>query len=276
MNLFRRNVQATGRLEQRVLTALVAVPTLFALIWFGEPWFSMLVAVVAILGLGEFYVLVSHRWPRPFFLLGVLWTVIFLLNAHFAGTDTMALVAAAAIVLSLLLFPIRRRWREDVIPWAWTMVGVFLFGWTLSYFVLLREMEFGREWVLLVLFTVFAADTGAYFIGRAIGRHRLAPRLSPGKTWEGTIGGLAGALLVAYLITYSMDVPISVAQALGLGALVAVLSPIGDLSESALKRTVGEKEAGWLVPGHGGVLDRLDSIVFTVVVVYYYVQWVSD
>ncbi|MEE9199676.1 MAG: phosphatidate cytidylyltransferase [Dehalococcoidia bacterium] len=275
MKLFRRNAQATTSLETRVLTALIAIPPLFAIIWIGEPWFAMLVAVVALWGLIEFYSLVSLRWERPFLLLGALWTAIFLLNALFGGTDTLPIVAAGAVALSLLLFPFRRRWKEDVVPWGWTMAGAFLLGWTLSYFVLLREIDYGREWVVLTLFSVFAVDTSAYFVGRAIGRHQLAPRLSPKKTWEGAIGGVAGALLISPLIDYSLDTPMGLGRVLGLGALIAVVSQVGDLLESFFKRSVGVKDAGGLVPGHGGVLDRLDSVVFTVVVVYYYIQWAT-
>ena len=276
MKLFSRNVQAATGLEQRVLTAVFAAPLLFALIWLGEPWFSMLVAAVAFLGLNEFYSLVAYRWERPFFFLGTLGAALLLLNALFGGTDTLAIVAAIVITLSLIVFPLRRRWREDIVPWAWTIAGVFLLGWTLSYFILLREVENGREWVVLTIFSVFAADTCAYFVGRAIGRHRLAPRVSPNKTWEGALGGLAGALLAASLIAYSLDIPTGLGQVLGLGALIAVVSLLGDLSESFLKRHVGAKEAGWLIPGHGGVLDRLDSVVFTIVAVYYYILWIMD
>jgi phosphatidate cytidylyltransferase len=136
-------------------------------------------------------------------------------------------------------------------------------------------MDYGREWVVLTLFSVFAVDTSAYFVGRAIGRHQLAPQLSPKKTWEGAIGGMAGALLISPLIDYSLDTPMGLGRVLGLGALIAVVSQVGDLLESYFKRSVGVKDAGGLVPGHGGVLDRLDSVVFTVVVVYYYIQWAT-
>ena len=276
MDTFRRNARARGGLEQRLLSALVGLPSLFLIIWFGEPWFSIAVATVALLGLREFYSLVSRRWGRPLFLPGALGTVLFILNAQFAGTDTMGFVAAGIIAVSLLMFPLRRRWRSDFTPWLWTVVGIFLFGWALSYFVLLRDIEDGRWWVFLVVATIFAADTGAYFVGRAIGRHQLAPRVSPGKTWEGAAGGVAAALGVAVLAAYSADLPIAAVEALAVGAIAAVLSPVGDLSESFLKRKVGEKEAGRLVPGHGGVMDRLDSVIPTIVVLYYYVQWVTD
>ncbi len=276
MDTFRRYARARRGLELRLLSALVGLPSLFAIIWFGESWFSIAIAAVALLGLREFYSLVSVKWGRLMFVPGALGTILFILNARFSGTDTMGFVAAGIVGVSLLVFPLRRRWRSDFAPWLWTVVGIFLFGWALSYWILLRDIEDGRGWVFLVVATIFAADTGAYFVGRAIGRHKLAPRLSPAKTWEGAVGGGAAALGVAVLADYVTGLPISVVEALVVGAIAAIVSPVGDLSESYLKRKAGEKEAGRLVPGHGGVMDRLDSILPTTVVLYYYVQWVTD
>ncbi len=268
--------QKASSLRLRILTAIVAVPLLFSVIWFGEPWVSIAVAVVAILAINEFYALVSKRWAKPSFTLGVLGVIAMVMNARFGGTDTMPIVSGAVLVIPLLLVPLRRNWREDVLTWAWTMLGVFLFGWTLSFFVAMRGLDFGREWAILTVFSIFAADTGAYFVGKAIGRHQLAPEISPGKTWEGVLGGAAGSLLISVLIFQFMNLPANLAEILGLSAMVAVISPVGDLSESYLKRRVGTKEASELLPGHGGIMDRLDSVVFTLVGVYYYIEWIAD
>ncbi|MCH8089996.1 MAG: phosphatidate cytidylyltransferase [Chloroflexi bacterium] len=276
MNLFRRNAQPIPGLVLRVLTTVVVVPPIFAVIWFGDPWFTMVVGAIAIAALHELYFLISKRWTRPFLLLGTFWTTAFLINSLFGGTKTMPIVAGAAVILSLPILPLRRRWREDLVPWAWTIAGAFLLGWTLSHLLLLRQLASGREWVLFTLFTIFAADASAYFVGKALGRHKLAPRISPKKTWEGAIGGMAGALLIGLLIHYSLGLPVETAQVLGIAATIAVASTLGDLSESYLKRWVGAKEAGSWVPGHGGLLDRLDSVVLTVVVVYYYVRWITE
>ena len=268
--------QKASSLRLRMLTAIVAVPSLFSVIWFGEPWVSIAVVVVAILAINEFYALVSKRWAKPSFTLGVLGVIAMVMNARFGGTDTMPIVSGAVLVIPLLLVPLRRNWREDMLTWAWTMLGVFLFGWTLSFFVVMRGLDFGREWAILTVFSIFAADTGAYFVGKAIGRHQLAPEISPGKTWEGVLGGAAGSLLISVLIFQFMNLPATLAEILGLSAIVAVISPVGDISESYLKRRVGIKEASELLPGHGGIMDRLDSVVFTLVGVYYYIEWIAD
>jgi phosphatidate cytidylyltransferase len=124
-----------------------------------------------------------------------------------------------------------------------------------------------------VLFTVFAAmgsDTGGYFVGRALGRHKLAPSISPSKTVEGSLGGLAGAMLIAAICHAVFFAALGSGEAIALGAAIGVLAQFGDLCESALKRAFGAKDSGWIIPGHGGILDRLDSLLFPVVFAYYY------
>ena len=135
----------------------------------------------------------------------------------------------------------------------------------------LRGLDDGRNWVFLALATTFASDTTAFFVGRALGRHKLAPAISPGKTWEGAIAGVIAAIIVSLFFTRLL--PISYVQALTLGLLVSIFGQLGDLVESLLKRNMGVKDSGKLFPGHGGALDRLDSVVFASVVVYYYVIW---
>ena len=146
-------------------------------------------------------------------------------------------------------------------------------GWFLSHLVALRGFEDGRNWVFFVVFTTFASDTTAFFVGRAMGRHHLAPRISPGKTWEGAIGGVCAAVIVSlvFILPTPFSLQIGFGQAMPLAMLVSVFSQLGDLLESSLKRTAGAKDSGTLIPGHGGILDRLDSVIFAGLVVYYYV-----
>lgn len=151
------------------------------------------------------------------------------------------------------------------------MGGILYVGWLLGILVALR-LEAGRDWLFLVLFTTFGSDTAAYFIGRAIGKHKLAPKISPGKTWEGAIAGVIGAVIISLLFTLPtpLQLPLEYWQAILLGVLISVFGQIGDLAESALKRYSGVKESGGLMPGHGGLLDRMDSVVLAGVVVYLY------
>lgn len=159
-----------------------------------------------------------------------------------------------------------------MVSWAASLAGIFYLGWLLSYWVLIMN-SFGRDWIYLALFSTFAVDTTAYFVGRAWGRRKMAPTISPGKTWEGALGGLVGAIAGVIVLALLLDVDISYAEMVLLGFLIAVFAQLGDLAESKIKRSMGVKEAGNLIPGHGGILDRLDSIVFTGVVVYYCLRW---
>jgi phosphatidate cytidylyltransferase len=260
-------------IRQRVLSALVLLPPIVVIIWFGGPAYSLLVAAVAAVGALEFYGMKGLSRRHPLTLFGLISVLLFVLVAHFEGSY-MALLLTAAVVLSLIWLIFRSRVEGAVINWAWTLVGIIYIGWMLSHFILLRGLDGGRDWVLLALLAPIATDTAAFFIGRAWGRHPLALKVSPGKTWEGAIGGLSGAIIGALILAAILPgIPIHWHVAL-LGALIGVFAQLGDLAESMLKRSVGAKDSGRLIPGHGGLLDRLDSILFTVVVVYYYVTWV--
>jgi phosphatidate cytidylyltransferase len=152
-----------------------------------------------------------------------------------------------------------------------TLLGAAWVGLGLAHVILLRDLPaHGRLAVFTVLLAVFAADTLAYFAGRLVGRHKLAPKLSPGKTWEGFVAGTAAAVAVAFFALYEdRDVFLSIPQALTLGAAVALAAAFGDLFESALKRDMGVKDTGRLLGGHGGVLDRIDSHLFAAPAAFY-------
>jgi phosphatidate cytidylyltransferase len=180
-----------------------------------------------------------------------------------------ALVLVPTAALALTRDPLR-----GVEQWLWMLAPTIYLAWLASHFVLLRDLPDGREWVLLVILTVWITDSGAYFVGRAIGRHKLAPAVSPGKTWEGAIGGqVAGlAALVGMSAAFGLDLPIG--HAIILGLLVPFVGQVGDLAESALKRGLGIKDSSHLFPGHGGMVDRLDSLLFAGPTLYWYLTWV--
>jgi phosphatidate cytidylyltransferase len=139
--------------------------------------------------------------------------------------------------------------------------------------LLLRELPQGREWVLVLLLVAFAVETGAYAVGRAYGRRPLAPRISPNKTQEGALGGLVAGVVALVVGVALFDLPVSLGEAAVWGLGLAVAAQVGDLYESALKRRLEAKEASALIPGHGGLLDRLDSILASSLVLYYLVVW---
>ncbi len=157
----------------------------------------------------------------------------------------------------------------------WTLGGVTYVGFLGSFIALLRYIDFdARAWVLLALISTFAIDTGAYAAGRVYGRHALAPRISPNKTVEGFAGGWAAGFAAVLLCNYFFDLGVDPIQIFELAILLPPIATAGDLAESAIKRTAGVKNMSELIPGHGGVLDRLDSVLFTFAGVYLFTQWV--
>ena len=227
----------------------------------------------------------KKRWqPLTFF--GIVWTLFFISHAYYIhsyGSETTQILVTSALVTSAvvlaLLFSTFPRSSGDrvLFNWAWSLAGVLYMGWLLSYWLLLMNSGewVGKDWVLLALFSTFAVDTTAYFVGRAFGKHKMVPTISPGKTWEGAIGGLVGAIAAVIILALILNDPLDIGYGnlVFIGFAIGVFAQIGDLAESMLKRATGLKESGNFIPGHGGVLDRLDSIVFTGVVVYYCLRW---
>lgn len=241
-------------LRQRVLSAVIFVPILFASIWFGNPWFSIVVAIAALLGVIEFYAMVDRRRWQPLAIFGTLWTLFFIFNAYYAPKYssnniyilvTSALIASAVALSLVRVLFLRSSGEKVMISWAASVAGIFYMGWLLSYWVLIMNHYGGdwdgRDWVLLALFSTFAVDTAAYFVGRAWGRHKMAPTVSPGKTWEGAIGGFLGAMVAVVVLALILDIDISYSKMAILGVLIAVFAQLGDLVESKLKRSMGVK-----------------------------------
>ena len=272
-------------LKYRVITGVVGVPLIILAIWFADPWpwFGLLIAAAALAGAYEFYRMADFDRREPLLYLGLLLTLALVLSPQYMDANLLPIVITGTMLVSLiclLLRPSRERAFHD---WAWTVVGALYIGWMLSYWLNLRGLEDGRNWVYLAMLTTFANDTGAFFVGRARGKHKLAPGISPSKTWEGAIGGLISAILASIVIALALRLislrlgpPFIFAywQIILLGFLVSLFAQLGDLIESLLKRNMEVKESGTLLPGHGGILDRFDSLIFVGAVIYYYAIWV--
>jgi phosphatidate cytidylyltransferase len=273
-------------LRKRVLTAAWGIPLIIASVWFSGPeysfpFFTVVVALWGLLAAIEFYRLTGVSGSPPLLIFGLIFTVLFIVSPHISFTDIpevpFLLTLTVALSLVLLIFLPKKEGLFD--RWAWMLGGILYAGWLLSLPVFLRTgaaagtfPHLGRNLVFLALFATFGSDTTAYLIGTAIGRHKMAPRISPGKTWEGAVAGLLGAVVVTLLFTINApwQLPLGYGQAVLLGLLISIFGQIGDLAESMLKRSAGAKESGSLLPGHGGLLDRMDSVVFAGVVVYLY------
>jgi phosphatidate cytidylyltransferase len=270
-------------MKQRIVTALWALPLLLLFIWIDTPWFPLviiLISALAVIGIFEFYRLATLSNSQPLIALGSLLALLFVITALFDDRYLPPSVLASALIIPGLMILIFRRQRR-LSNWAWTVAGILYMGWTLSHYVSLRELDFGRNWVFLAVLSTFACDTSAFLVGRRFGKRLFAPAISPSKTWEGAVAGLVAATAAAVALRFILNIgdwtlPISYAHAAILGALVGVAAQAGDLLESLVKRRAGVKDSGNLLPGHGGLLDRIDSLVLTGVIVYYYVVWVVE
>lgn len=258
-------------LRQRLITAAIGLPILIAAIWFGGLWFTLFVTVIALLGGLEFYRMASNTNTRPLTYFGLVWIALILIGSHCTYPLATPFITTLGIAISLIWLIFRSPREQAFNSWAWTLAGVFYIGWMLNYWIHIRGLEFGKEWVFWGMLVTFANDTAAYLVGKTWGRHTLAPAISPAKTWEGAAGGLAGSVIVALALGLLLNLPISLWQITLLSLVLSILAQLGDLVGSLLKRNTGTKDASKILPGHGGILDRADSIIFTGIVIYYYI-----
>jgi phosphatidate cytidylyltransferase len=249
----------------RVVVVALLLPLILLTIWAGGWWVVGLAALAGVLALHEFYGMT--RALRPVVLAGYAGTLAALIGA--AWGPEWALAGFLSTFGFAFVFKGLAGVQPTMLSIAATVLGGAWIGLGLGHMILIREIpEHGTLAAFTVLLAVFASDTAAYVAGRLIGRHKLAPRTSPGKTWEGLAAGTIAAVLVPFFALYEEGF-LDVTQSLVLGGAIAVAAPMGDLFESALKRDAGLKDTGRLLLGHGGMLDRLDALLFTAVVSYY-------
>jgi phosphatidate cytidylyltransferase len=254
-------------LLSRVLVAAIGLPAVLGLVWLGGWWLWTLAAIVGLIALHEFYVMA--RPLRPLVLAGYTGLVLTLLGQQLGGTIWMLGGFLTTLALAFLLKGISETRQSLTVAVATTVAGTAWVAFGLAFVLLLRAIpEHGRLAVFTVLLAVFAADTMAFFTGQLIGRHKMAPVLSPGKTWEGLVASTVTAVLVPFFALYHQHF-LTIGESLVLGAVIAVAAPVGDLFESAVKRDLGVKDSGRLLAGHGGMLDRLDAPLFAAIASYF-------
>lgn len=263
-----REQAASSDLAMRVGSAVVIFGMFLGSLFLGGWWFTIFVILVMVVATGEFYATVRQAGYRPLALFGLLGVVFMGVGAQNSGVLAVggwAALVAAGSVLFFSLSP-RRQPLED----AAVTVGAMAWVGLLSFAILIAASPRPLEYILFAVLLVAFNDTGAYFIGRAFGRRRLAPILSPQKTVEGFFGGLiAGLVIASILVTFPGWEDIGLAKGLVAAALVGVVGPIGDAAESMVKRALGVKDMGSVLPGHGGILDRIDSFLFAIPAIYF-------
>jgi phosphatidate cytidylyltransferase len=255
-------------LLSRILVTVVGLPVVLLIVYAGGWWLFALSAVAAVLALHE-YALMT-RSLRPVVLAAYAGSLLALLGASLGGLEWTVGGFLSTLVLAFILHWIADTRQSATIAIAATVLGVGWIGLCVAHLILLRDFTDGRLATFAVLLAVWAGDIGAFFAGRMIGRHKLAPRISPGKTWEGFVAGMIATVFVTFVALYdTRDEWLTIGQAVLLGLAIAVAAPLGDLFESLIKRDMGVKDSGRLLGGHGGILDRIDAQLFAAVAAFY-------
>lgn len=269
----------------RLITAVVVLPFLIAsiLISWLQPLFVLLAAAAMALGLYEFYVLAKRRDLKPDaaagYLAGAALFTVFFFNDPAPASDLLMMQTIPIILIvftagTLLAVTLRGAPFDKIIASSGaTILGVLYVVLLGGHLVAVRtgfRPELSADLLSFFFLVIFGSDIGAFYAGKAFGKHKLAPSISPGKTWEGVAGGVLAALLLSAIAHFWFFRELPLKLALPLGAVITILGIFGDLTESALKRSAGAKDAAKILPGHGGLLDRLDSLLFNAPVIYYF------
>jgi len=277
-------------MKTRLLTAAVGLPLLFAAIilpfWVpGTVWIFVGLAVLALAaGLFEFFSLTKKMELKADAGLAYIGSAIFVfafaVDAPSRATELLVLIAAL-FVMSVLIsqtFRFQNDFTKMLAGAGVTLLGVFYLAFLGGFLIATRvgfENAPGLSTKLLLFFfiVIFGSDSGAYFAGKALGKNKLVPKISPGKTWEGLFGGILAAIGVAAICTATFFPELPYKFSLPLAAVMAIVGVLGDLAESAIKRGAGAKDAATILPGHGGLLDRLDSLLFNAPILYYFARF---
>jgi len=262
-------------LRTRIIAALIAIPIVFVGVYVGNLAFFIGAIVVALIAGWEFGQMMKAGGyhTSPLFTLGL--AVLLIIDSYYYWPQSQTQTIISLIFLGSLIWQLFQHSKHPTADWALTLGGGFYIGWGIAHLVGLRQLTDGIIWVLVAFFCTWGADILAYFIGRQFGRHKLWPRHSPGKTIEGAVGGVVGGMVGAVLIWVIFPDTVNLPSMLFIGAVVPLFAMFGDLVESMMKRDTGIKDSSNLFPGHGGFLDRIDSLLFVSIVVYYYALWIG-
>ena len=271
----------------RWLTAAIGMPIVLLFVWFGGWAAFAAILLIVVLGTLELHAMLLNTGYHPVIWISFGLCVLFLLSAMFPLQRLLLLEIGLSAFLPtsfIWIFFRRQRLEGALVDWALTLVIAVYLGWPMSYFLLIRGYEpatlhltspvwvslpSGVWWLLITLLGVWGFDASAFFAGRYFGRHKLAPSISPAKTWEGVLGGMVLSITASLVLTVlPLGVPWYLAILLGI--LIGSAGTLGDLAESLIKRQTHVKDSGQIIPGHGGMLDRVDSLLFAVLVVYFF------
>jgi phosphatidate cytidylyltransferase len=260
---------------KRIITGVSIGVLAGVIIWLGDPWFTIAVCLFSALATFEFYRIVRYEHIQPLVYPGIFFSVLFALQVHSPVPHTCELLFALIILLPLIWMLFKQEKDNAFINVAWTIMGILYIGWLISFYVNIRNLENGMGWAFLVLACTAFCDVFAYAVGSIMGKHPLASSVSPGKTVEGSVGGMAAAIICAVIISIIFKLPLNYWQMVLAGIIIGFFAQTGDLVESLLKRNMKTKDAGNILPGHGGLLDRIDSHLLIAPVAYFLILLIS-
>ncbi|OGC25668.1 hypothetical protein A2291_04560 [candidate division WOR-1 bacterium RIFOXYB2_FULL_42_35] len=261
----------------RLLTILVTVPIIIACVYFGGVAFLFLVLLLGMVSINEFYNMMKAKDFHPAYWVGNFFTAFFIIFAYYGLRKSWepahsAILTWAAVVTMIATLYLKQRPKEAIVDIAVTLLGMIYIGWFFSYLIFIRALTDHGAYIFFLMATVWAFDTIAYLVGKKFGRHKLWPSVSPNKSVEGALAGFVFCLIAAGVFGHYAG--FELIHSLVLGGIIGGFAQLSDLVESLIKRDAGLKDSSALVPGHGGVLDRMDSFILTTPVVYYYLVWV--
>ncbi len=261
---------------KRWITALIAVPVLFAIVAYGgREFFAVLIMIASLVGMYEYNRMAFGKGFSAEKTITMTITVLILLTAVSGNRSLLLSLLTFSVMAVLILNLLRIREKGlDMAPAGQALLGILYIPVLMSHFILIRRTQSGVLWIFFILVLAFAGDVAAYYVGRRLGKRKLLPEVSPGKTVEGTIGLIAGSVMGCLLFRQWFFPMLTMTHAAILGLVGSIIGQLGDLSESALKRAAGVKDSGAILPGHGGILDRLDCLMFITPFVYYYQEYV--
>jgi phosphatidate cytidylyltransferase len=254
-------------LRTRVISAVVVGAVTISAALLGDPWFSGFILLALCAATYEMVTLMRASGFQPSLAFALASMALLFATVRLPGSPYFPLLFTILLMASLAL-QMRHREGKPIADWAIAIAGGAYLGWTGGHLAMVRQLDLGLWWLIIAIGITWLADSGAYTVGRRFGKHKLAPALSPKKTWEGYLGGIAWALLGGLVI--GLISPINILHSTIAATLVGALGTLGDLAESMFKRQANAKDSGHLIPGHGGVFDRIDSLLWAGVVVFYY------
>lgn len=263
---------AMSRNMTRIISSIVSLPILFAIIYFGTPFhFFILLEIIIFIALYEFYRMIERAESGCYKWTGIIFGILLPIGIFKEVYSYTNLFVASAIITSFILRIFEgNKYGNTYLYIPNTLFGILYISLLMSYILMVRMIGYqGRELVFFVLMATWMGDTAAYFGGKGFGKHQLAPLISPKKTIEGAVAGLIGSISGA-LIAKLWFLDINFSNAIIAGILIGIFGQLGDLSESLIKRNLHVKDSGSIIPGHGGMLDRIDSLLFSLPVFYYY------